>query len=72
MNNDKSYREYIKQALLKSDAILLTLEQEYGIHHERYKRAKEYNVYLRIHIKKPMLRRVDNSIPLPREVEGKL
>jgi len=68
----KSYKDYNLEALQRSDALLESILLECGEDSERYIIAKEYNTRLRILTYKKIPKNVDNSMPVPRDLNDKL
>ena len=68
----KSYKDYNLEALKRSDVLLASILLECGEESERYIIAKEYNTKLRITIHKKIPKGVENSMCIPRELDGKL
>lgn len=68
----KSYNDYNLEALKRSDVLLESILLECGKTSERYLIAKEYNTKLQITIHKKIPKGVENSICIPREIDGKL
>ena len=64
--SNKAYQDYLKHELQKCEVKLPSLEGE------RYMICLSYINRLKVSIKKGIPKNVDNSIPIPPDLEGKI